>query len=185
MMMRSLGQHTSSTRGGAMNRAGVASSSSSSSSSCARTWVGKRPTRTTTRSVRRRCPAPLRALRNDRSSSSSDLKGRSIEDLQAEMARLQEQIHEAHLQAHVQERRIAEELASLEVAGQRSKVLEATLGLVAEDAEKISSEARQQAGPASSSGAGQAEVALAAEKQQQQKKSPLLRSDLKWPKELI
>lgn len=168
-----------------MNRTGVASSSSSSSSSCARTWVGKRPTRTTTRSVRRRFPAPLRALRNDRSSSSSDLKGRSIEDLQAEMARLQEQIHEAHLQAHVQERRIAEELASLEVAGQRSKVLEATLGLGAEDAEKISSEARQQAGPASSSGAGQAEVAPAAEKQQQKKKSPLLRSDLKWPKELI
>ena len=54
-------------------------------------------------------------------------EGRSIEELQAEMAGLEEQIHEAHLQAHVQEQRIAERLSNLRDVGEVSKALESSL----------------------------------------------------------
>lgn len=104
-------------------------------------------------------------------------EGRSIEELQAEMAGLQEQIHEAHLQAHVQEQRIAERLSNLRDIGEVSQTLESSLASVGASPRPAAPEA------AGSSGTGTSSAS--AKKKEEERANHGLRSDLTWPKELI
>ena len=87
--------------------------------------------------------------------------GRSIEELKSEMKKLQEQIHAAHLQAHLQEQRVAEALENLEDVDERSRSLEASLFDAA------------------------AEASVAPAVEEEKKAHADLRSDLSWPKELV
>ncbi|QDZ19418.1 chlorophyllide a oxygenase [Chloropicon primus] len=172
-------------RGRVVSGAGLGHGGTASGARCATTVVG-RPRTPHPRRARQQQPQPLRALGEARgegaygrtgkesSSSSSASKhpvlGRSIEDLQAEMSLLQEQIHEAHLQAHVQEQRIEEELRKLREVDERSKALEASLEM-----------AERSGGEGASSTANFIPEAVDMEST---KKTSALRSDLRWPKEL-
>jgi len=98
-------------------------------------------------------------MRGDGNALSTSDTGRSIPDLQEEMRALQDQIHEAHFQAHLQEQRISEALDDLQGLGKEAATLETIL-----DPTTTKDELKQT--------------------QTKRKKNPL-RSTLTWPKELI
>ena len=115
-------------------------------------------------------------------------EGRSIEELQAEMAGLEEQIHEAHLQAHVQEQRIAERLSNLRDVGEVSKALESSLASVGASP-RAAPEAAGSSGTGTSSASTTTTTASSSSSPSATKKEERanhgLRSDLTWPKKLI
>lgn len=115
----------------------------------------------------RRCRAE--ALNTERSdentlgTSQQKQTRRSIEDLQNEMKQLQEQIHEAHFQAHLQEARLAEALSNVEALGEKAITFDNILD------------------PATQSEAASSSL----NEKKKKKKNHHLRSDLTWPAELM
>jgi chlorophyllide a oxygenase len=113
-----------------------------------------------------RAEADVGMLREDGNALSTSDGGRSIPDLQEEMNALQDQIHEAHFQAHLQEQRIDAALGNLQVLGTEAVTLETILD------------------PETGSAAQKAQMEKTQQQQTKRKNNPL-RSTLTWPKELV
>jgi len=125
-----------------------------------------------------------KATKATTSAKTASVGGRSIEELRREMAQLQEQIHHAHLEAHVQGQRVEDALDDLRGLGERSRELEASLFDPAPSTSAASATEQEQAVQRAASTSSVAPGPAEAQQQRLSLKTKDLKSDLTCPTEL-